>query len=82
MLFCFQIVLRGTVVFTAFKNPSSKVTQSMTNALMEEVSPGARIIAFYVDERTNELVADAVKFSVNPICQGQKVGVCVICKRS
>jgi len=54
----------------------------MTNALMEKVSPGARIIAFYVDERTNELVADAVKFSVNPICQGQKVGVCVICKRS
>jgi len=66
-------VSRGAVVHSVYKPPGSKVQTDFNDALLEKVSPGGRIIAFYVDGNTNELVADAVKFKVDPACRGQKV---------
>jgi hypothetical protein len=39
------------------------------------VSPDARLLVFYVDKTTNELVADSIKFEVENKCSGKGVHV-------
>jgi hypothetical protein len=70
-----QIVSRGKVVFTKYKEAANVASEEITKDLQELVSPDARLLVFYVDKTTNELVADSIKFEVENKCSGKGVHV-------
>lgn len=64
---------RGQVVYTKYVSPAIMGSAPLTEDVLKMISPGARLLAFYVDGKNNELVADAVHFSVDPVCRGNQV---------
>ena len=58
-----------------WERQSNEAVKILTDDLQEQISPSGRYIIFYCDERTNEVVADAIKFTLTPRCKGQGVSV-------
>jgi hypothetical protein len=51
------------------------VTEKITEEIQEKVSPSGRILAYYVDKNSQELVADSIKFFVKKGCLVDGVGI-------
>ena len=69
----FQVITRGKVVYTKYKDPANEASEEISEELQEIVSPDARLLVFDVDKNTNELVADSIKFEVEQKCRGAGV---------
>jgi hypothetical protein len=68
-----QVISRGKVVYTKYKDVANVANEEITKDLQEFVSPDARLLVFNVDKTTNELVADSIKFEVDKKCRGKGV---------
>ncbi|WAR23941.1 CO3-like protein [Mya arenaria] len=66
-----MIVSRGEIVYTSFSQPTNEINIRMENHILKKVSPGARLLAFYVDKHGDGIVADSTKFAVDPMCKGE-----------
>ncbi|WAR23930.1 CO3-like protein, partial [Mya arenaria] len=66
-----RIVSRGEIVYTSFHQPTNEINIRMENHILKKVSPGARLLAFYVDKQGDGIVADSTKFAVDPMCRGE-----------
>ncbi|XP_053388991.1 A.superbus venom factor 2-like [Mercenaria mercenaria] len=66
-----EVVVRGKIVYTKFKWAANQFSERIVEELQEKVSPNARVLVFYIDKSTHELVADSVKFDVNKKCRGE-----------
>lgn len=60
-------------MYTKYIDPGNQRSDDITDALEKAISPSARLIVYYVDKTSNEIVADSVKFSVKRQCQGKEV---------
>lgn len=60
-------------MFAKYAVPGTKASCPLPDSVLKKVSPGARLLAFYVDGKNDELVADAVKFRIDPVCRGEEV---------
>ncbi|WAR23940.1 hypothetical protein MAR_037609 [Mya arenaria] len=65
-----MITSRGEIVDTSFNKPTNEINMRLENSIYKKVSPGARLLAFYVDKDDNRIVADSTKFAVDPVCRG------------
>ncbi|XP_052774666.1 complement C3-like [Mya arenaria] len=70
-----MIVSRGEIVYTSFHQPTNEINIRMENHILKKVSPGARLLAFYVDKQGDGIVADSTKFAVDPMCRGEPLKV-------
>jgi hypothetical protein len=68
-----QGVARGKVVYTKYREESNVANQEIKEDLQELVSPDARLLVYYVDNTTHELVADSIKVEVEKKCRGKRV---------
>jgi hypothetical protein len=68
-----QVILRGKIVYTKYKDAGKQASVEITKDLQELVSPDARLLVFYVDKTTNKIVADSFKFEVEKRCRGRGV---------
>ena len=64
---------RGQVKYKRFEATTNYTLKPLDSNILKRVSPGGRLLAFYVDKKTNKLVADASKFAVEPTCLGEEV---------
>ncbi|WAR23926.1 CO3-like protein, partial [Mya arenaria] len=67
----FHIVSRGEIVYNKFNVPTNEINMRMENDIPQKISPGARLLAFYVDTNGDAIVADSTKFAVDPMCRGE-----------
>ncbi|XP_052774665.1 complement C5-like [Mya arenaria] len=66
-----MIVSRGEIVYNKFNVPTNEINMRMENDIPQKISPGARLLAFYVDTNGDAIVADSTKFAVDPMCRGE-----------
>ncbi|XP_053393834.1 venom factor-like [Mercenaria mercenaria] len=66
----FMVVTRGQIVYTQFKDAANQASVEIPEDLQEIITPNARLLVFYVDKNTHELVADSIKFDVEKKCRG------------
>ncbi|XP_060557864.1 venom factor-like [Ruditapes philippinarum] len=64
----FVVISKGQILHTLFKKNDKMVTEKITEEIQEKVSPSGRILAYYVDKNSQELVADSIKFFVKKGC--------------
>jgi len=79
-------VSRGQVIYKRYETTTNDILKPLESNILKRVSPGGRLLAFYVDKKTSKLVADASKFEVEPTCLSEEVyfGImvsetCVLC---
>lgn len=75
----YQIVTRGKVVYTKFKEAANQASEILTEDIQELISPSGRLLVFYVDKQSDMLVADSEKFEVDQKCRDRGVGVIFVC---
>jgi hypothetical protein len=68
-----QVISRGKVIYTKYKEAGKQASVEISKDLQKLVSPDARLLVFYVDKSTNEIVADSIKFEVDKTCRGKDV---------
>jgi len=66
-------VSRGQVIYKRYETTTNDILRPLNSNILKRVSPGGRLLAFYVDRKTNKLVADASKFAVEPTCLSEEV---------
>lgn len=63
------------MVYTKFKAAGNLASVILTEDIQELISPSARLLVFYVDKRTNNIVADSEKIEVDQKCRNTGVSV-------
>jgi len=69
----FQIVSRGKIVYEKYKPMTNMITKGISAKILRQVSPGGRLLAFYIDAQSDTIVADAALFAVEPTCTSEQV---------
>lgn len=69
----FMIISRGKVEHVVFRQISHRVSEPIGEQVQDLINPSARVLVFYVDSKSDIIVADSIKIELEPKCRGKQL---------